>query len=146
MSKSSKTKLYRNLKKGDKFITPVVCFPTTLNPLIQNGLEPVFVDVTLPDLNIDLEDVVNILNTKKVCLKETLIRTYIINKDYKVLKTPNKIGSGGSKKETILITTICFKNLCMSSKGKNGMIIRNYLNEINIFIMKNYEKLIKNDT
>lgn len=99
-----------------------------------------------PDLNIDLEDVVTILNTKKVCLKETLIRTYIINKDYKVLKIPNKIGSGGSNKETIIITTNCFKNLCMSSKGKNGMIIRNYLNEINKFIMKNYEKLIKNDT
>lgn len=45
------------VSKGDKFITPVVCFPTTLNPLIQNGLEPVFVDVTLPDLNLDLDQV-----------------------------------------------------------------------------------------
>jgi len=49
------------VKKGDKFITPVVCFPTTLNPLIQNGLEPVFVDVTLPDLNLDLDQVEKIL-------------------------------------------------------------------------------------
>jgi len=49
------------VKKGDKFITPVVCFPTTLNPLIQNGLEPVFVDVTLPDLNLDLDKVEELL-------------------------------------------------------------------------------------
>ena len=45
------------LEKGSKIITPVVCFPTTLNPLIQNGFEPVFVDVTLPDLNLDLDQV-----------------------------------------------------------------------------------------
>ena len=46
-----------HLPKGSKFITPVVCFPTTLNPLLQNGYEPVFVDVTLPDLNLDLDEV-----------------------------------------------------------------------------------------
>tara|TARA_R100000008_G_C3584705_1_gene171271 strand:+ start:930 stop:2258 length:1329 start_codon:yes stop_codon:yes gene_type:complete len=46
-----------NLNDGDKFITPVVCFPTTINPLVQCGLKPVFVDVTLPDLNLDLDQV-----------------------------------------------------------------------------------------
>ena len=45
------------LPAGSKFITPVVCFPTTINPLIQNGYKPVFVDVTLPNLNIDLNQV-----------------------------------------------------------------------------------------
>jgi CDP-4-dehydro-6-deoxyglucose reductase, E1 len=50
-----------NLSKGDKFITPVVCFPTTLNPIIQCGFEPVFVDVTLPSLNLDLDQVEEIL-------------------------------------------------------------------------------------
>ena len=49
------------IEKGDKFITPVVCFPTTINPLIQNGLVPVFVDVTLPSLNLDLDQVENLL-------------------------------------------------------------------------------------
>ena len=53
------------LKKGSKFITPVVCFPTTLNPLIQNGFEPVFVDVKLPDLNLDLDEVECILEQDK---------------------------------------------------------------------------------
>lgn len=65
----SKTKMpskYR-LKKGDKIITPVVCFPTTLNPLLQLGFEPVFVDVDLPSLNLNLDQVEEILekDTKK---------------------------------------------------------------------------------
>ena len=50
-----------NLPEGSKIITPVVCFPTTLNPIIQNGFEPVFVDVTLPDLNLDLDQVEAVL-------------------------------------------------------------------------------------
>lgn len=55
------TKRGGKLPKGSKFITPVVCFPTTINPLIQNGFEPVFVDVTLPNLNLDLDQVEKIL-------------------------------------------------------------------------------------
>ncbi len=51
------TKRGGSLPKGSKFITPVVCFPTTINPLIQNGYKPVFVDVTLPNLNLDLDQV-----------------------------------------------------------------------------------------
>ena len=50
-----KTKSGFNLAEGTKVLTPVVCFPTTLNPIIQNGFKPVFVDVTIPDLNIDLD-------------------------------------------------------------------------------------------
>ena len=46
-----------NLPKGSKIITPVVCFPTTLNPIIQHGFEPVFVDVELPSVNLDLDQV-----------------------------------------------------------------------------------------
>ena len=45
------------LPAGSKFITPVVCFPTTINPLIQNGYKPIFVDVTLPNLNMNLDQV-----------------------------------------------------------------------------------------
>ena len=46
-----------DLPKGSKFITPVVCFPTTINPIIQHGFEPVFVDVELPSVNLDLDKV-----------------------------------------------------------------------------------------
>lgn len=49
------------LPEGAGVITPVVCFPTTLNPIIQNGLKPVFVDVTMPDLNLNLDEVEKLL-------------------------------------------------------------------------------------
>ncbi len=45
----------RALRPGDEVITVAAGFPTTVNPTIQNGLIPVFVDVTLPTYNIDPE-------------------------------------------------------------------------------------------
>jgi CDP-4-dehydro-6-deoxyglucose reductase, E1 len=54
---SMSKKMPNRLKKGDKVITPIVCFPTTINPIIQLGLTPVFVDVTIPSLNLDLDQV-----------------------------------------------------------------------------------------
>ena len=56
-----KTKRWGKLPEGSKFITPVVCFPTTINPLIQNGFKPVFVDVELPNLNLNLDQVETLL-------------------------------------------------------------------------------------
>ena len=44
-----------NLPKGSKIITPVAGFPTTINPIIQNGYEPVFIDIELNTLNLDIE-------------------------------------------------------------------------------------------
>jgi CDP-6-deoxy-D-xylo-4-hexulose-3-dehydrase len=38
----------RRLRPGDEVITVAAGFPTTVNPIVQNGLIPVFVDVTLP--------------------------------------------------------------------------------------------------
>jgi len=51
----------KQLKDGDKIITPIVCFPTTLNPIIQHRLTPVFVDVELSSLNLDLDKVEKLL-------------------------------------------------------------------------------------
>ena len=56
----------KQLKDGDKIITPVVCFPTTINPIIQNNLVPVFVDVELPSVNLDLDKVEELLE-KVLC-------------------------------------------------------------------------------
>ena len=50
-----------HLPRGSKIITPVVCFPTTINPIIQAGYKPVFVDVDLPSLNLNLDKVEEIL-------------------------------------------------------------------------------------
>jgi CDP-6-deoxy-D-xylo-4-hexulose-3-dehydrase len=44
----------RRLKPGDEVITVAAGFPTTLNPILQNRLVPVFVDVTMPTYEIDV--------------------------------------------------------------------------------------------
>jgi CDP-6-deoxy-D-xylo-4-hexulose-3-dehydrase len=44
----------RRLRPGDEVITLAAGFPTTVNPIVQNGLVPVFVDVQLPTFNVDV--------------------------------------------------------------------------------------------
>jgi CDP-6-deoxy-D-xylo-4-hexulose-3-dehydrase len=44
----------RHLKPGDEVITVAAGFPTTVNPIFQNRLVPVFVDVTVPEYEIDV--------------------------------------------------------------------------------------------
>ncbi len=64
----------RRLRAGDEVVTVACGFPTTVNPMIQNGLVPVFVDVTLPTYNIDvtqLEDAVS-PRTRAVMIAHTL--------------------------------------------------------------------------
>ncbi len=44
----------RRLSGGDEVITLAAGFPTTVNPILQNGLVPVFIDVDLPTFNVDV--------------------------------------------------------------------------------------------
>src|SRR5574338_282980 len=44
----------RCLKPGDEVITLAAGFPTTVNPILQNNLVPVFVDVHIPTFNVDV--------------------------------------------------------------------------------------------
>lgn len=44
----------RRIRRGDEVITVAASFPTTVNPIIQYGAVPVFVDVTIPQYNIDV--------------------------------------------------------------------------------------------
>jgi CDP-6-deoxy-D-xylo-4-hexulose-3-dehydrase len=44
----------RRLVPGDEVITVAAGFPTTVNPIVQNGLVPVFVDVQVPTYNVDV--------------------------------------------------------------------------------------------
>ncbi|HEX8924597.1 MAG TPA: lipopolysaccharide biosynthesis protein RfbH [Terriglobales bacterium] len=54
----------RRLQPGDEVITTAVGFPTTLNPIIQCGLVPVFVDVQIPTYNIDVTQLEAALSSK----------------------------------------------------------------------------------
>lgn len=72
----------RALKKGDEVITVAAGFPTTVNPIIQNGLVPVFVDVNLPDYNIDTEQLEAAVSTRTraIMIAHTLGNPFAINK------------------------------------------------------------------
>jgi CDP-6-deoxy-D-xylo-4-hexulose-3-dehydrase len=64
----------RRLVSGDEVITAAAGFPTTVNPIFQNHLVPVFVDVTLPGYNVDVAQVAAAIGprTKAICLAHTL--------------------------------------------------------------------------
>jgi len=64
----------RALKPGDEVISVAAAFPTTLNPIIQYGAVPVFVDVHIPTYNIDPEKIERAIGpkTKAVMLAHTL--------------------------------------------------------------------------
>jgi CDP-6-deoxy-D-xylo-4-hexulose-3-dehydrase len=64
----------RRLKPGDEVITVAAGFPTTVNPIIQNRLVPVFVDVTVPTYEIDVKQLEAALSekTKAVMIAHTL--------------------------------------------------------------------------
>ena len=65
---------HRRLVPGDEVITVAAGFPTTVNPILQNGLVPVFVDVTLPTYNVDVSQLEAALSgrTRAVMLAHTL--------------------------------------------------------------------------
>lgn len=64
----------RAVKRGDEVITVAAGFPTTVTPIIQYGAAPVFVDVTIPQYNIDVTMLEKALSdrTKAVMLAHTL--------------------------------------------------------------------------
>ena len=64
----------RRVKRGDEIITVAAGFPTTVTPAIQYGAVPVFVDVTIPQYNIDVDMLEEALSdrTKAVMIAHTL--------------------------------------------------------------------------
>jgi CDP-6-deoxy-D-xylo-4-hexulose-3-dehydrase len=62
------------IKSGDEVITVAAGFPTTINPLIQFGCIPVFVDVDIPSYNIKVEDIEKAISpkTKAIMLAHAL--------------------------------------------------------------------------
>ncbi len=64
----------RQIKRGDEVITVACGFPTTITPILQYGAVPVFVDVTVPQYNIDVTQLEAALSekTKAVMVAHTL--------------------------------------------------------------------------
>jgi CDP-6-deoxy-D-xylo-4-hexulose-3-dehydrase len=78
---SSKLK-ERSIQKGDEVITVAAGFPTTVNPIIQFGAIPVFVDVKIPTYNIDENLIENAITkkTKAIMIAHTLGNPFNVKK------------------------------------------------------------------
>lgn len=74
----------RQIKAGDEIITAAASFPTTVNPIIQNGCTPVFVDIELGEYNFDVKKIEKAITekTKAIMIAHTLGNPY----DVKSLK------------------------------------------------------------
>ena len=64
----------RSMKPGDEVITPAMGFPTTVNPIIQNGLVPVFVDVSVGTYDAKMDQIREAIGpkTKAIMMAHTL--------------------------------------------------------------------------
>ena len=101
----------RRLVPGDEVITVAAGFPTMLNPIIQNGLAPVFVDVDIPTYNANIREVEAAITqrTRAVFLAHTLGNPFeldeimkIVNKYdlYLIEDNCDSLGSIYNKKQT----------------------------------------------
>jgi CDP-4-dehydro-6-deoxyglucose reductase, E1 len=71
----------RRLKPGDEVITVAAGFPTTVNPIVQHGMIPVFVDIELGTYNIDIGQLEAALSprTRAVFLAHTLANPFDVD-------------------------------------------------------------------
>lgn len=113
----------RAIRRGDEVITVAAGFPTTVTPIVQYGAIPVFVDITIPQYNINVEEIESALtdktkaimiahtlgnpfdleSVKKICLKynlwliedncDSLGSLYKIDNEYKYTGTIGDIGT-----------------------------------------------------
>ena len=81
----------RALKPGDEVITAAAGFPTTVNPIIQYGLTPVFVDVDIPTYSVTPKSVEDAITkkTKAIMIAHTLGNPFDVETISKIAKENN---------------------------------------------------------
>ena len=96
--------------KGDEALIPSVCWPTSLWPLVQAGLKPVFVDVDKETLNVNSESLIKKITkkTKVIMLVHVLGNSTKIEKIIKIAK----------RKKIIIIEDTC-ESLGSTYNNKN---------------------------
>ncbi len=129
----------RKLKAGDEVITTACCFPTTLAPIIQNNLVPVFVDVDLGNYNIQAEKIEKAISkkTKAIFIAHTLGTPADIGlissltKKYKLWFVEDNCDALGSKYKDKFtgsfghIATLSFYPAHHITTGEGGAVITN---------------------
>lgn len=78
----------KRLKPGDEVITVAAGFPTTVNPIIQNNLVPVFVDVDIPTYNINIEELKKAIGpkTRAIMIAHTLGNPFNIKEVLEIVR------------------------------------------------------------
>ena len=81
----------RQLKPGDEVITVATGFPTTVNPIVQNQLVPVFLDVTIPTYNVNVTQLEEAYSaqTRAVMLAHTLGNPFDLDAVMKFVRQHN---------------------------------------------------------
>lgn len=129
----------RRLKPGDEVITTACGFPTTLNPILQNNLVPVFIDVELGTYNIDVSKLKKAISkkTRAVFISHTLGNPADILEILKIVEKHNlwfiedncdALGSkyGGKYTGTFgHISTSSFYPPHMMTMGEGGAVLTN---------------------
>ena len=95
----------KRLKAGDEVLIPAVCWSTSLWPLVQNNLKPVFVDVNIDDFNISIDDLKKKITKKTkaiMCLhilgtSSNMIEIYKIAREKKLELIEDTCESLGAK-------------------------------------------------
>ena len=134
------------LKKGDEVIIPVLCWSTSLWPLVQFGLKPVFIDIDPNTLNVNEDELIKKINSKTKCI--FLVNVHgnscdlfkirkIANKKKIILIEDNCESLGSKLKDKHLGTfgdfgTFSFFYSHQITSGEGGMIVCNDDNDYEI--------------
>lgn len=93
MMAALRSKRLYSLPAGTKVIVPIAGFPTTFNPILQVGFQPVFVDIELDTLNLDLDQVEKAAQNgaKVITFAHVLANPPNMDKLMDIIKTHNLI-------------------------------------------------------
>ena len=121
--------LFKNkLKPGDEVIIPAVCWSTSLWPIVQNNLKPVFVDVDLETFNMSIES----LKSKITSKTKAIMCIHVLGTSINLDQIKNVI----KKKKIILIEDTCeslgakFNNKYLGTFGEFGTFSFYYSHQI----------------
>jgi len=100
----------KKLSPGDEVLIPAICWSTSLWPIVQNNLKPVFVDVDLDTFNISVDDLKKKITSKTKAI--LLIHVLGLSSDL------DKIKEIAKKNKLLIIEDTC-ESLGAKFKGKN---------------------------
>lgn len=102
------------LKQGDCVLVPAIAWPTTIWPLIQLGLNPIFVDVEMDTLSINLGEAQSIIDNSGIEIK-AIFPIHVLGRAI----PRSKLESFAEKNDLILINDVC-ESLGSWSEGKHA--------------------------